>query len=78
MARVVSGFDHDRALLVGRWPVSELLENFEALERQRALDSYRHAALIHATTYPVFMVKKRPKPPTIPRILRPKPGERDG
>jgi hypothetical protein len=70
MARFVAGHDYDKAVAIGRWPVLELLESFDQLDRDRILNEYRHAAMIYAASYPNAFAKNRPKPPRVPKALR--------
>lgn len=66
--RVLADHDYDRAQQVADWPIREGLLALTERMRDQAIETFRHEQIFWALKVPIL--KTKPKPPEIPRILK--------
>lgn len=66
--RQVAQFDYAKAQAVLDWPLHEVLLAYVERVRDAALQQYNQSVLVWAITSP--HMKKPPKPPRVPAILK--------
>lgn len=63
----MAGYDYDRAAVVARWPLREMLIAYVALAREQAEESYRHTQLLYQVRN---SLGGKEEPPPVPPLLR--------